>query len=272
MSELQDITLSVMNLRHADLFSRIRAAASAGFGNIGIRLSDYENALASGHSPVQIDDILEEYDLQIKEIEFERHWIGQDQNPDYREREERLMTMAGHFGARHLNIGVFDNLPEEQIATSLTHICQRAAEQGLLAQIEFMPYTPPIDSPKAAHNLVKLTGQPNATLLLDTWHLIRTPGSEQEILEIPPEDISCVQLSDVRHRPMSDIVTESRYHRCTPGDGAGNIRGWVMSLDRAGIRTPFSVEVMSSTLDALPVTEAVGRIATGVLQVLRATA
>src|SRR5687768_6472774 len=101
---LEGVTLSAMTLRHVPILDRIEAAGKAGFGGIGARLSDYQDAIKDGYSLAAIDEKLEEHDVRITEIEFLRQWIGQQHNRAYRQQEEQLLELANHWNAHHMNV------------------------------------------------------------------------------------------------------------------------------------------------------------------------
>ncbi len=277
MSELlKDVTLSVMTLRNTPLLDRIEAAGEAGFGGIGVRLSDYENAIQNGYSQAAIDEKLEEHGVAITEIEFLRHWIGLENKGAYRRQEEQILELANHWNVRHMNVAYFDNVPFATIAMSLAGLCRRALEarpgsnHPLLIQSEFMPYTPPVHSLARAWMLNEVIDKPNAKLILDTWHLNRTDGIAAELPIIPPEQVSCIQLSDCRSKRMKDLAQESRHYREIPGEGKGDVDQWLTIMRKFGIDAPLSVEVISDTLDRMPPAAAARRVADGVVKVLKA--
>lgn len=266
--QASDVILSVMTLRNAPLAERIRAAAAAGFKAIGIRLSDYQQALESGLSVNDIDALLDKHNVQVVEIEFLREWIGREQDIGYQKNETELFAIAKYFGARHINVGVFTEAPLQQAMTSYAALCERAAAYNLIVQLEFMPYTPPVDSLEKAWAVVQAAGQANAGLLIDAWHYARTPGSSDFLKYIPPKYITCVQLGDVRAEPLADIVEESRHYRHVPSEGALDLPAFMLELHAHGIRAPLSVEVMSDALDALSTSVAAHRVATGIRSTL----
>ncbi len=272
---LKDVTLSAMTLRHVPILDRIEAAGKAGFGGIGARLSDYEDAVNDGYSLNAIDEKLEEHDVRVTEIEFLRNWIGRQGNREYRQQEEQVLELANHWNAHHMNIGFFKPSPPAVIALSLAGLCKRAletrptSEDLLLILSEFMPYTPPINTLSRARLLNKAVNQPNAKLLIDTWHANRTAGAALDLIITPPNEVGGIQLSDSRSKPMSDLTEESRHYREIPGEGSGSLEQWVTAIRKLGIAAPFSAEVMSDTLDRSSPIEVAARVADGVRKVLK---
>lgn len=263
---LKEMTLSVMTLRNASLFERMKAAASAGFGGIGIRLSDYDDAKYSGISDNEINERLTSYDLYIGEVEFLRDWVRNRQDAFHLQQQSNLFKMAKRFGSRRVNIAVFDYETIDVISLAFADICKRAADYDLLVQLEYMPYTPPVNTLTNALKILDMAAQPNGRLLIDAWHFSRTPGSAEAIAAIPPNLITGIQIADISLEPMVDLIKESRHHRHVPGEGVMDMKKFIHMLDLYGICAPFSVEVMSDDLDAIDSVEAAQRVARGILK------
>jgi sugar phosphate isomerase/epimerase len=262
------LTLSLMTLRYASLPERIEAASAAGFKGIGWRLEDFATP-PPGFTEASLVQLAAASPVRLLELEFLHEWVGRENDPGYCEREGRSFALADQFGAKRMNVAVFTPATEEDIVASLRALCQRAAAHNLTVQLEFMPYTPPVDSLSAAWKIVQAVGEPNAALLIDAWHWARARESAGSLEPVPPERITAVQLSGVLARPLPDVVQESRHYRCLPGAGAFNLPLFLQILARHGVQAALSVEVMSDQLDALPPTQVALEVADGARSVLR---
>ena len=263
-----DVILSVMTLRNAPLVERVQAAGIAGFRAIGWRLDDLLTAKASGLQDGDIEQLFVVSGVRPLEVEFFREWLGRENDPQYQEKEDQLFAWAERLHARHLNVAVFDVLPKSEVAAGFAALCRRAAAHNLIAQLEFMPYTPPAHSLKDAWDIVRASDAPNAGLLIDAWHWARTANVIGALQEIPPAKITCIQLGDVLTEPMPEVTEESRHHRRVPGTGAMDLRQFLDRLLAHGVRAPLSVEVMSDRLDALAPIDAACEVARGTRSVL----
>lgn len=275
MSEylLQNMTLSVMTLRNESkepvaFAERVEAVSRAGFGGMGIRLADYQQP---GVTLDQIEASLEAHGVRASEVEFLRSWVGQHNDPGYRMVESRLFEMADRLDVRQLNVGVFSPHSRQEVVVAFKGLCRRAAVHGLFPLLEFMPYTPPVDSLPEARSVLEEADEPNAGLLIDAWHFTRTSGSEEALAVTPSEYIRGIQLGDVISGPLPDIVDEARHHRAVPGEGVLDLRGFMDMLGQHGVSAPVSVEVMSGELDAMPSIDAAQRVADGLRRAFDAT-
>ena len=268
--ETSGLTLSRMTLRNAALPARIKAAAAAGFRGIGWQYDDFTDERITQGLPVQAAmQLLDESDVRALEVEFFREWVGRENDTAYRDSEGKLLALAGMLGARYLNVAVFEHTPQEAIVASLRGLCQRAAEQNLIVQLEPMAYTPPVNTLRHAWEIVQAVNKPNAGIVIDAWQWAHEHETAETLKPIPPERITCIQLSDSLAEPLPDAASESRHHRCIPGKGSMDLPGFLRDLSSHGVQAPLSVEVMSDELDALPPVAAAVQVADGTRSVLK---
>jgi sugar phosphate isomerase/epimerase len=135
-------------------------------------------------------------------------------------------------------------------------LCDGAAERGLGACLEFLPWTA-IPDLATAWRLVGDAGRGNGGILLDTWHWLRQPGGpDVELLaSIPGGRIPFVQLSDAPAAvggadAGADLATEALTARLAPGDGVIDYRSVFEALDRAGAEPFVALEVMNTQMAA----------------------
>ena len=95
----------------------------------------------------------------------------------------------------------------------------------------------------------------NGALTIDSWHLFRGAGTLDEVAQLPPGLIGCVQLSDAPTRPLADPLEETTRARLSPGMGQLDIVGLIRALDAAGSLAPIAVEVFNKANRTQPFTE-----------------
>ena len=76
-----------------------------------------------------------------------------------------------------------------------------------------------------------------------------------ELLRIPTQYLSWVELSDGQWENMADPIDEVINHRKLPGEGEFPIRAYVEACRQAGYEGPWGVEVLSEELRNLPIEE-----------------
>jgi sugar phosphate isomerase/epimerase len=247
------LTCSANTLRYADLHSRIRAAAAAGFSGIGLRLDDCRTA---GSLVDRLPELLVEHGLRLMELEHSWDWAAPVPAPA----ERALFAVAETVGYRQLNVPMFAGHPIGELVSGFRRLCDRAAEHGLLVGLEFLPYSA-VPTLGSAWAVVAGAQRDNGGLVIDLWHWHRSGAVPSDLGGIDASRIIAVQLCDVLAEPMRDLKHEARHHRQLPGHGAGDTVGVLTALRRHGLTCPVSVEVFSDALDSLPAGEAAGRAA-----------
>lgn len=223
---------------------RVRIAKEAGFGGIGLRAENYVDAKNAGITDKDMLAILEKYKMRVSEVEYITSWgTKEDRNAAQQEKEQTIYHMAHLFGVKHINCGLLEKLPEEDVVVALKELCNRAGD--LIIGLEFMPYSGVPDL-ASAWRIVKASNRDNAQLIFDTWHWARANQSPEFITEVPAEKIVSIQICDVLDRPYVKLRDESLHDRIAPGLGFGNTVDFVRMLKEHGVSPrAIGVEVIS---------------------------
>ncbi|GLZ09203.1 IolI protein [Actinomadura sp. NBRC 104412] len=272
------LTLCAMTVRGASFTERLRAAAAAGFDSIGLSLDQYRAALQEGLDDRRLRFLLDDHGLRVTEIEAPWDWAAGgppgadasaravDVGTGSRDNGDLLFHALEALRCEQFNAVAFTAYPHEHLVERFTALCARAATVGARVALEFMPFSELRTLP-AAWRLVRESGAPNAGVLLDHWHYVRSGGTPDDLAAVPPERILSVQLNDVQLndvqprddlspgevRDQDDLREEARHRRLLPGDGAAR---FVRLLRRHGVTARMSVEVWSDDLERLAPTEA----------------
>jgi sugar phosphate isomerase/epimerase len=271
-----DLILSHFSLgRFRPFEERVRAAAEAGFAAMGLYVGDYERLRAEGATDADLRAVLGQYGMRVVEIEALRGWsvteqTGQTERDAYRKTETEVFKMSDALGPGHhvQVVGPYEGTLDDA-AEAFAALCDRAAEHGLAAAIEFLPEMTNIPDAATAMQLVTKAGRPNGGICLDSWHHFRGANDDDMLRAIPPERIFAVQFDDgPRQRVDPDYYTDTTRHREVPGDGDFDLTGFLRLLDNMGVHLPLSVEVMSVSLETQPPGEIARRLATATRAVM----
>ncbi|WP_162831605.1 sugar phosphate isomerase/epimerase family protein [Amycolatopsis thermalba] len=244
---MKHLNCSANTLRHADLPTRITAAAQAGFTGIGLRVSDY---LGTDLPDGRIRDLLDQHGLRVLELEHNWDWaLGPDPV------EEAMFRLADRIGVRHLNVPMFQAHPLTDLVEPFGALCDRAAEHGVLVGFEFLPYSH-VRTLGEVWEVVAAADRRNGGITLDLWHWFRSGATPADLDGIPASVITTVQLCDVLPEPGPDLTEEARHRRLLPGRGAGDTLAVLGALRDRGVTAPMSAEVFSDELDARPARDA----------------
>jgi sugar phosphate isomerase/epimerase len=255
-----DLILSHFSLGRSRPFEeRVRAAAEAGFAAMGLYIGEYQRLRAEGARDADLRAVLDHYGMPLVEIEALRGWsvTGADRAA-YLQTERSVFGMSDALGPGHhvQVIGPYTGTLDDA-AEAFAGVCDRAAEHGLAAAIEFLPEMSNIGDAATAMQIVTRAGRANGGICLDCWHHFRGANDDDMLRAIPAERIFAVQFNDgPRQRVDPDYYTDCTRYRDLPGDGDFDLTGFLSLLEELGVRLPLSVEVISTDLLQRPAGEA----------------
>jgi sugar phosphate isomerase/epimerase len=183
-------------------------------------------------------------------------WYGGKPHPDSRFgrfSSDDTIRMSADLGAVAMNlIGMATHdASVDRLATGFADVCDRAAEFGAQAHLEFTPITAITDL-AAGWDIVRTADRPNGGLMFDTWHFAKSTPDLGLLARIPGDRIFSVQVSDAAAlAPMADIRYDT-LHRQLPGDGVLDLVGMLRVLHQIGGLTWVGPEVISPEQAAHP--------------------
>ena len=274
----EDLVLCAGSALQTPFTERLRLAAAAGFAGLSMWESDYLGARAEGYSDADLRGALADHGIEIAELDALTRWLpGDDEavRSDWATgfEEKDFYAVADAIGARSINVvdlGALRTISVEAAAEAFAGVCDRASEHGLLVHLEFLPWSN-IPDIETAWNIVREAGRDNGGVLVDTWHLLRSGGTPESLLEMPRDRVYAIQVSDAPAVAESNLMEETMARRLLPGEGAARVRDVLDVLSDGGCTAPVGVEVFSSTLAALPADQAIERVATATRTVLGRT-
>ena len=148
-------------------------------------------------------------------------------------------------------------------------MCDRAADHGLLAHIEYFPRSG-IPDLHTAYEVVRRAARPNGGVMIDCWHHRRGPDAGRVDLGVPGAAVLAVQVGDVAAEAGADPAAEMMHGRVLPGQGAGDLVPFLRALREQGCVAPMEVEVYSDDLAALDPADAARRAGDALRAVLAA--
>lgn len=262
--------------RGISLRDRLDAARAGGFSAISLWGRDYHDARDEGWSDADIVTMLGDHGLVVAEVDPAWWWppgaadvripTELDSERIFAFDEDELFAVAEAIGAQSVNavdvLGGTWSL--DDAAEAFAALCDRAAERGLLVQLEFLPWSK-IPDLEAAWFVVMTAGRANGGIALDAWHYFRSGSAGPLLRAIPGARVIGLQLCDAPTTPEPDPVHATLHERLLPGDGELALGSLVSDLRAIGAVAPVGVEVFSDDLDALDPHE-VGRRAGAALR------
>ena len=242
---------------------------------MGLYVGDYQRLRAEGAADADLRAVLDQHGMRVVEIEALRGWSATGaERAAYLQTEQSVFAMSDALGPGHhvQVIGPYTGTLDDA-AEAFAGVCDRAAEHGLAAAIEFLPEMSNIPDAATAMQIVTAAGRANGGICLDCWHHFRGANDDGMLRAVPAERIFTVQFDDgPRQRVDPDYYTDCTRHRNVPGEGEFDLAGFLRLVGEMGVRLPLSVEVMSDDLQPRPAGEVARRLAEATRAVVAAAA
>jgi sugar phosphate isomerase/epimerase len=152
-----------------------------------------------------------------------------------------FLETCGALGARAILVAG-DDPDEGRLTASFAALCDAAADYGLTADLEFMPWTKVPDA-RSALRVVGDAARPNGRILVDALHAGRSATTLADLAAIPRAMLSYAQLCDAPGEipaTHEGLIHTARCARLLPGEGGIDLVGILSQLPAD---LPISVEI-----------------------------
>lgn len=252
----QDLVLCSGTVMGADFAQLVAAAHAGSFNAISLFPAQYQQARHAGVSDAALRMQLADHGLCIAELDPLLNWVPGHEFPSDAGMgvvdEDSFYRIADALGARSLNVvwALPERVPEMLLVEAFAALCDRAAQHGLLAHIEFLPWAQ-IDNIQTALRIVQQADRPNAGIMFDSWHHYRSGSGDAVLAAVPGDKIVAIQLNDAPQQAEDNLIEETMARRRLLGDGDIDLCGIIGRLDESGCNAPIGVEIFSDELRRL---------------------
>jgi sugar phosphate isomerase/epimerase len=145
----------------------------------------------------------------------------------------------------------------DAIARDLRKLAMLAIPRGIRIAYEALSWGRTIEEFPDAWDVVSRADMPNLGIGLDSFHMIATRTSLDELQWLDPERIFLVQLADFMWQEIKSVeerITTARHFRVFPGEGAhsAEVARLVSQLHELGYRGDYSFEVFNDDYQQIP--------------------
>ncbi len=240
--------LNTSTIRPASLGDKIAAAAQAGFRAIEPWNDDVDAYLAAGGTMESLRALLGEKGLTVPSVIAIMGWVGCPDAERDRQRTEaiRRIEQAVALGAPHIVASPpGGRIDLDRAARDYREVLQLGKERGIRPSMEFLGFVEQINNINAAWEIVQRAGDPDGTLVIDWFHMVRGQASTvDDLRRIPADKISIVHLDDVPYnKPFSQMSDGDRVY---PGDGDIPLEEMFATLSEIGYRGAVSLELFNA--------------------------
>ena len=125
-------------------------------------------------------------------------------------------------------------------------LLEAGIEAGAKPSVEFLGFVEDVTKIEDALQIVEKSGHPQATLVLDPFHIFRGGGSMETIAQLKPEQIAISHFNDA----VDTIPREEQMDpdRVMPGDGHLDLTRYCQLLKQLGYQSWLSLELFREDL------------------------
>ncbi|MDV7243555.1 MULTISPECIES: sugar phosphate isomerase/epimerase family protein [Rhodococcus] len=204
---------------------QVDLAEKHGFDTIGIRL--LPAAPGTTAYPLHEDDAaldalirrLDDSPIEVFDLEIVR--LGVDFDP---KSYVPLLEAGARLGAKAVLVGG-DDRDRARLTDSYARLAELCGQYGIVASLEFMPWTAVPDATTAVEIVSQADG-PARSVLIDALHAARSTTTLGDLAAIPREWLHYAQMCDGSvPAPTNDaeLVRHAREERLVPGTGGINL-------------------------------------------------
>ncbi|QZS57994.1 sugar phosphate isomerase/epimerase family protein [Rhodococcus opacus] len=234
---------------------QVDLAEKHGFDTIGIRL--LPAAPGTTAYPLHEDDAaldalvrrLDDSPIEVFDLEIIR--LGADFDP---KSYVPLLEAGARLGAKAVLVGG-DDRDRSRLTDSYARLAELCAQYGIVASLEFMPWTAVPDATTAVEIVSQADG-PARSVLVDGLHVGRSSTTLDDLAAIPREWLHYAQMCDGSVPAPTDdaeLIRQAREERLVPGSGGIPLADIWATLP-AGL--PVSIELPNEPLRRVVGTDA----------------
>jgi 2-keto-myo-inositol isomerase len=241
--------LNTSTIRPTPLLEKVRIAGEAGYTAIEPWNDEIDDYLAQGGSLDELKSALSDAGLSVVSMIALFGWITAEGDEYRRVLDDcrRRMDQAAALGSPY----IVASPPQEVVDLTLAarryaELLKLGREAGVKPSMEFLGFVNGINTVESALTIAEGSGDPDATVVADVFHMIRGGGSVDDLLLLRGDGLACFHVNDLPAAP--DPLTQTDSDRVLPGDGIADLPRVFRNLRAIGYRGPISLELFNPTL------------------------
>ncbi|MFB9275383.1 sugar phosphate isomerase/epimerase family protein [Cohnella cellulosilytica] len=225
---------------------QIRIAAQAGYDGIEIWMKDLQQYAAGGGSAAELRREAADAGIEIANAISFIPWADDDEavrRQAAAQTDEELALLA-ELGCPSFAAPPFGDVADaslDEIAERFAVLAERCRRHGVAPVLEFWGRAPKLNRLSEAVYVAMQSRVPDATLLLDPFHMYTGGSSLADLDFLSADRIGIVHANDYPEQPPRETIGDE--DRLFPGDGIAPSGEFARRLDRLGYRGYLSLEL-----------------------------
>jgi 2-keto-myo-inositol isomerase len=228
----------------------VEIAAKAGYDAIEPWIESLQAYVQGGGSLKDLGKQIKDSGLTVEDAIGFPQWLVEDEAKRAKgvEQAKREMDLVAQIGGRRLAappVGATDlpKLSVTQAAERYRVLLEAGAQIGVVPQLELWGFSKNCGRLSECVAVAMETGQPNACVLIDVFHLYKGGSEIHGISLLGPEAIQMLHMNDYPNDPPREKIDDS--YRAYPGDGVAPLPELLQMLRRTGGRKVLSLELFN---------------------------
>ena len=241
--------LNASTIRPAPLEVKIDVAAAAGFDGIELWIDELDAYVAGGGQLGEVRRRLQDAGLQVATVIAAMGWMGTAGAEHTRALDEarRRLEQAAAVGAsRIVATPPLDDRDLSRAGADYRELLELGEQFGVWPAMEFLGFVPSVYTIAQAWDIAVAADHPEATVVMDPFHILRGGGSADDIALVPGERVAIWHWNDIPADVPLPQQTDA--DRVMPGDGVGPLERMAELVRASGYTGFISLELFSQQI------------------------
>jgi len=243
------LCLNTSTIKPQPLLDKIRLAAEAGFAGVELWINDVYEYVGRGGEVRDVEKALADHGLIVPCVVAVRQWgeAGEVEYPLMLDETRRRMEMAARLGSPYLvATPPRDPCDLGQITRRYKDLLELGRQVGVKPTMEYIGFFQSVRHLGQAWQIVQDADDPDATLLLDSFHSWNAGATLDDLRAVPARRISHYHIDDAD--PDKPVGTQTDPDRVMLGEGQIDLRGEIAVLREKGYEGTVSLELFNRDL------------------------
>jgi sugar phosphate isomerase/epimerase len=242
-------SLNSSTIRPTPILEKIRIAGEVGYTGIELWHDDIDAYVAGGGTIADIRKALDDQQLDVPTTIYLGDWFDTTGETHEKAIDEckRRMQQAADLRAPFVIAGPPGGRADYDLgAKHYRELLEIGAEMGVKPSMEFLGFVEQLNTIEDALEVMTKSGHPDATTVLDPFHIQRGGGSVESIAKLTGEQIAVAHFMDTVDAPPREQQHDA--HRAMPGDGIFDLGRYLQLLRQVGYDRFLSLELFREDL------------------------
>ncbi len=242
-------SLNASTIRPTPILDKIKIAGETGYAAIELWHDEIDGHLDQGGSLDDLKKALSDYGLAVPTTIYLAGWFDSTGGEHAKAIDEcrRRMAQAVELGAPYIIAGPPPGRADYDLgAQHYRELLEIGSQMGIKPAMEFLGFVEQLNTIEDALEVMEKSGHPDATTVIDPFHIFRGGGSVESILKLRADQIAVSHFNDVVDDPPRRQQHDK--DRVMPGDGVFDLKRYVDLLGQIGYDRFLSLELFREDL------------------------